>query len=67
MPELDDDALGAEQLDENGTGVVTPSTSNEEQVGEPAGPLDGMRAADADLTGESFAERSRYEERDIGW
>jgi hypothetical protein len=62
MSDLNDDQSGAEQLDEDLTGVEEPVTSDEVLVEYPPDHLEGVPFADADVTDESFEERTAQEE-----
>ena len=62
MSDLNDDQSGAEQLDEEVTGLDEPVTSDEVQLDYPPDHLEGVPFADADVTDESFEERSAQEQ-----
>jgi hypothetical protein len=62
MSDIDDEQSGAEQLDEDLTGTDDPVTSDEVKVDYPPDRLKGVPFADADVTDESFEERSAQEE-----
>ncbi len=62
MSDLNDDQSGAEQLDEEVTGLDEPVTSDEVQLDYPPDHLEGVPFADADVTDESFEERSAREQ-----
>lgn len=67
MRDIDDEQFGAEQLDEDTTGLDRPVTSDETQVDFPPERLEGVPFADADVTDESFADRLAQEEAEVGW
>jgi hypothetical protein len=62
MPDNSDDQYGAEQLDEDVTGMDDPVTSDEVRSPYPPDHLEGVPFADADVTDESFADRVAQEE-----
>lgn len=57
MPDPTDDQSGAEQLDEEVTGLDDPVTSDEVWPDYPPDHLEGVPFADADVTDESFEDR----------
>ena len=57
MPDPTDDQSGAEQLDEEVTGMDDPVTSDEVRPDYPPDHLEGVPFADADVTDESFEDR----------
>jgi hypothetical protein len=64
MSGVSDEQSGAEQLDEEVTGLNDPVTSDEVLADYPPDHLEGVPFADADVTDESFEERSAQEEPD---
>ena len=62
MSDHHDDQSSAEQLDEDLTGLDEPVTSDEVQTDYPPDHLAGVPFADADVTDESFADRTAQEE-----
>ncbi len=64
MTDHDDDQFGAEQLDEDVTGLDDPTTSDEVRQDYPPDHLAGVPFADADVTDESFDDRSAQEQPD---
>lgn len=62
MSDQHDDQSGAEQLDEDVTGLDDPVTSDEVQPDYPPDHLEGVPFADADVTDESFEDRLAQEE-----
>ncbi len=64
MSDFIDDQSGAEQLDEEVTGLDDPVTSDEVAADYPPDHLEGVPFADADVTDESFEERTAQEEPD---
>jgi hypothetical protein len=65
MSEIDDEQSGAEQFDEDVTGLDAPVTSDEAQVDYPPDQLEGVPFADADVTDESLADRLAQEEPEL--
>jgi hypothetical protein len=57
-----DDQAGAAQFDEDLLGTDDPVTSDEATTDFPPDHLSGVPFSDADVTDESFADRSRQEE-----
>ncbi len=57
-----DEQYGAEQLDEDVTGLEDPVTSDEVRPDYPPDHLEGVPFADADVTDESFEDRVAQEE-----
>jgi hypothetical protein len=57
-----DDQFGAEQLDEEVTGLDDPASSDEVPTDYPPDHLAGVPFADADVTDESFDDRSAQEQ-----
>jgi len=62
MSDFIDEQTGAEQFDEEVTASEDPVTSDEVRTDFPPERLHGVPFADADVTDESFAERSAQEE-----
>jgi len=62
MSDFVDEQTGAEQFDEEVTASEEPVTSDEVQTDFPPEQLHGVPFADADVTDESFADRSEQEE-----
>ena len=62
MSDFDDDQSGAEQFDEEVTGLDDPVTSDEVRVAYPPDHFEGVPFADADVTDESLEERFAQEE-----
>jgi hypothetical protein len=62
MTDFNDEQSSAEQFDEEVTGSEEPVTSDEVLTDYPPERLHGVPFADADITDESFAERSAQEE-----
>jgi hypothetical protein len=62
MSDVNDDQSGAEQLDEEVTGLDDPVTSDEVSVDYPPDHLEGVPFTDADVTDESFEERTAQEQ-----
>ena len=62
MSDFIDEQTAAEQFDEEVTGADTAVTSDEVQIAYPPHHLHGVQFADADVTDESFAERTAQEE-----
>ena len=62
MSDFIDEQTAAEQLDEEVTGADAAVTSDEVQIAFPPHHLHGVPFADADVTDESFAERTAQEE-----
>ena len=62
MPDPTDDQSGAEQLDEEVTGMDDPVTSDEVRPDYPPDHLEGVPFADADVTDESFEDRLAQEQ-----
>lgn len=65
MSDVNDEQSGAEQLDEDVTGLDEPVTSDEVAVDYPPDHLEGVPFADADVTDESFEARSAQEQPDV--
>ncbi len=64
MPDRDDGQFGAEQLDEEVTGLDDPVNSDEVRPDYPPDHPEGVPFADADVTDESFEDRSAQEEHE---
>ena len=64
MSEQHDDQEGAEQLDDDVTGLDDPVASDEVQPDFPPDHLEGVPFADADVTDESLEDRLAQEEPD---
>ena len=62
---MSDEQAGAESLDEDITGIDDPVTTEEVEVDFPPDRPMGIPFADADVTDESFAERSLQEEPEV--
>ena len=62
MTESDDTQFGAEQFDEDATGLDDPVTSDEVRPDYPPDHLEGVPFADADVTDESLEDRLAQEE-----
>jgi hypothetical protein len=62
MSDLFDDQAGAEQFDEDVTGLDDPVTSDEVAAEYPPDHLEGVPFADADVTDESLEDRLAQEE-----
>lgn len=62
MSDAHDDQGGAEQLDEDVTGLDDPVTSDEVRPDYPPDHLEGMPFADADVTDESLDDRLAQEQ-----
>jgi hypothetical protein len=62
MSNDNDEQSGAEQFDEDVTGLDDPVTSDEVRPDYPPDHLEGVPFADADVTDESFEERTEQEE-----
>lgn len=62
MSDPTDEQAGAEQLDEEVTGLDDPVTSDEVRPDYPPDHLEGVPFADADVTDESFDDRSAQEQ-----
>ena len=62
MSASSDEQFGAEQLDEDVTGLDEPVTSDEARPAYPPDRLEGVPFADADVTDESFEERLAQEQ-----
>jgi len=62
MSDPNDSQSGAEQLDEEVTGLDEPVTSDEVSADYPPDHLEGVPFADADVTDESFEDRLAQEE-----
>ena len=62
MSETSDDQYGAEQFDEEVTGLEDPVTSDEVRPAYPPDHLEGVPFADADVTDESLEDRLAQEE-----
>lgn len=62
MPDTSDDQYKAEQMDDEVTGVDEPVTSDDVRVDYPPDHLEGVPFADADVTDESFRERTDQEQ-----
>ncbi|MEO8698242.1 MAG: hypothetical protein ABI658_32410 [Acidimicrobiales bacterium] len=62
MSDFNDDQSGAEQLDEEVTGLDDPVTSDEVRVAYPPDHFEGVPFADADVTDESFEDRLAQEQ-----
>lgn len=62
MSDLNDDQSRAGQLDEDVTGLDDPVTRDEVLVDYPPDHLDGVPFANADVTDESFEERTAQEQ-----
>ncbi len=63
MSDSQDAQWGAEQFDEEVTGLDDPVTSDEVHIDHyPADHFEGVQFADADVTDESFADRFAQEE-----
>ncbi|MCX6522222.1 MAG: hypothetical protein NTZ21_16310 [Actinobacteria bacterium] len=62
MSDLTDEQSGAEQLDEDVTGLDDPVTSDEVSPEYPPDHLEGVPFADADVTDESMEDRLAQEE-----
>lgn len=62
MSDSTDAQFGAEQLDEDVTGLEDPVTSDEVRSDYPPDHLEGVPFADADVTDESFEDRLAQEE-----
>jgi hypothetical protein len=62
MPDPTDEQSGAEQLDEEVTGLDDPVTSDEVRPDYPPDHLEGVPFADADVTDESFEDRLAQEQ-----
>ena len=62
MSYVNDAQSGAEQLDEDVTGLDDPVTSDEVRMDYPPDHLEGVPFADADVSDESFADRTEQEE-----
>lgn len=62
MSDASDDQSGAEQLDEDVTGLDDPVTSDEVVPDFPPDHLEGVPFADADVTDESFEDRLAQEQ-----
>jgi hypothetical protein len=62
MSDPTDDQSGAEQLDEEATGLDDPVTSDEVRPDYPPDHLSGVPFADADVTDESFEDRLAQEQ-----
>ena len=62
MSDVDDAQFSAEQLDEEVTGLDDPVTSDEVRPDYPADHYEGVPFADADVSDESFADRSGQEQ-----
>ncbi len=62
MSDSDDAQFGAEQLDEEITGLEDPVTSDEVRPDYPPDHLEGVPFADADVTDESVEDRLAQEE-----
>jgi len=62
MPDSTDEQSGAEQIDEEVTGLDDPVTSDEVRPEYPPDQLEGVPFADADVTDESFEDRLTQEQ-----
>jgi hypothetical protein len=62
MSDDNDAQSSAEQLDEDVTGLDDPVTSDEVRAEYPPDRLEGVPFADADVSDESFADRSKQEQ-----
>jgi hypothetical protein len=62
MSDVSDEQSGAEQLDEDVTGLDDPVTSDEVSTEYPPDHLEGVPFADADVTDESMEDRLAQEE-----
>lgn len=62
---MSDEQDRAEDVDEEMTGLDDPVTSDEVEVEYPPDRLQGVPYADADVTDESFAERTAQEEPEV--
>ena len=62
MSDPGDEQSGAEQFDEEVTGLERPVTSDEVGPDYPPNHLEGVPFADADVTDESFEDRSAQEQ-----
>lgn len=62
MSDVNDPQSGAEQLDEDVTGLDDPVTSDEVRAEYPPDHLEGVPFADADVSDESFADRTAQEQ-----
>lgn len=62
MSDFQDEQSGAEQLDEEVTGLDDPVTSDEVRPDYPPDHLEGVPFADADVTDESFEDRLDQEQ-----
>lgn len=62
MSDSRDEQFGAEQVDEEVTGLDEPATSDEARPAYPPDHLEGVPFADADVTDESFEERFAQEQ-----
>lgn len=62
MSDVNDDQSAAEQLDEEVTGLDDPVNSDEVLVDYPPDHFEGVPFADADVTDESFEERTAQEQ-----
>ena len=62
MSDPNDSQSGAEQLDEEVTGLDEPVTGDEARADYPPDHLEGVPFADADVTDESFEDRLAQEE-----
>ena len=65
MSDFIDEQTGAEQFDEEVTASEEPVTSDEVLADYPPDRMRGVPFADADVTDESFAERTAQEEPDL--
>ncbi len=65
MSDSDDAQFGAEQLDEDVTGLEDPVTSDEVRPDYPPDHLEGVPFADSDVTDESFEDRLAQEEPEV--
>jgi hypothetical protein len=62
MSDTTDDQYGAEQQDEDVTGLDDPVTSDEVRPDYPPDHFEGIQFADADVTDESFEDRLAQEQ-----
>lgn len=62
MPDTTDDQYGAEQQDEDITGLDDPVTSDEAHPDYPPDHFEGIPFADADVTDESIEDRLAQEQ-----